>query len=115
MSELGVNFVAVNQEANKSGDFADFVDSLVTYLKVKLDDYIENVILVFDGATSHGSLIVREALKENSIRGLMQISHSPGKITHFILISNTLTELNAAEHYIHYHKSIIRSSTTYQE
>lgn len=79
MSEFGVNFVSVNQDASKADDFVGYIDALVAHLKVKLDDYLENVILVFDGATSHGALIVRDALKEHGIRGLMQISHSPGK------------------------------------
>ena len=108
MSELGINFVTVKQETNNSEDFVVYLRKLVEKLKKDHDDYIDDIIVIFDGSPTHFAVKVRNALTELGLKGLMQQSHCPGKVSFVLTILLSFVELNAAEQFHRSHKSLIR-------
>ena len=115
MSDRGFNFVTVKRGTNKSEDFVIFLKQLCVELKSFTDGFIEDVILVFDGAPIHKTFKCRDKISELGLRGLMMHSHSPGKLHFILLLTVCFIEMNAAEHFIRNHKSIIRRDMSYLE
>ena len=109
MSNRGFSFTKVHQKRNDSKEFVAYLRILKLELERALGGFLDDIIIIFDGAPTHKAFIVRDALIELKLRGLMTHAHSPGKwstSSHNLLL---IIELNAAEEYIKCHKSLIRS------
>ena len=94
ISEHSVNFFRSKCGTNDVNDFVDFLGQLEAYLIQKLGSSIDDVIIIFDGASIHCTKKVHKYLNDSCIRVLVNVRYTP--------------ELNAAEKHILFHKNILR-------
>lgn len=109
MSDQGINFTKTKNGTNKAEDFVSFLEDLIHHLNDKYSGEIDDIVIIFDGATIHGALDTRKVIEEEGFKALMLSSHSPGESAKSINFLSISSELNAAEHYIREHKKMLRS------
>ena len=63
MHNLGFSFVTVKQEANNKEDFITFLKLLMDRVADYYDSFTEDVIIIYDGATIHSAIDVRNVIK----------------------------------------------------